>query len=576
MPGLNFVQFQAVTRIRLRAVQYFAHNRVKMLHPGAKYGLIPNGTKGRNQLKTIDENKFFREITLRICSSLDISQALLNTYQYLKLIMPVKSIGLYYFDPKTKGIHALTRISSDAGMTQIPTTNPLFKLNDVVIEEWKTKMVDPSIPDTEIISSEEIQQILERSPGVLRFIPEMIQQKNLRLRLHIQENRIGVVILSFDREDTIHEHYFQLVEAVKEPFAIAMINARRYQETVRLKNILTEENIDMRRELEQISGNQVIGADFGLKHVIQLIRQVAPMNSPVLLLGETGTGKEVIANAIHLASPRRQGPIIRVQCGAIPETLLDSELFGHEKGAFTGAVSAKRGRFERANHGTIFLDEIGELTLEAQVKLLRVLQEHEIDRLGGTQTTPVDVRVIAATHRNLPDMVLQGKFREDLWFRLNVFPIRIPPLRERKEDISSLTQHFLHRKAREMSLQAPPKISSTTLKNLQEYDWPGNVRELQNIIERALILNRGSASLEIPPLRKISPSGSPIQTESPNVYTGKTLDEAITDHILKTLEATHGIIKGNNGAAKRLGINPSTLRAKMAKLGIPFGRNAAN
>ena len=229
----------------------------------------------------------------------------------------------------------------------------------------------------------------------------------------------------------------------------------------------------MRQELERISGNQVIGAEFGLRQTMEMVRQVAPLNNPILLLGETGTGKEVIANAIHLASPRRDKPMIRVQCGAIPDTLLDSELFGHEKGAFTGAIGLKRGRFERADGGTIFLDEIGELTMDAQVKLLRVLQEHEFERLGGTKTLQADVRVITATNRNLERMVREGRFREDLWYRLNVFPIVLPSLRERREDISSLTTYFINRKAREIGLPETPQLGPGALAELEAYKLAG-------------------------------------------------------------------------------------------------------
>ena len=239
---------------------------------------------------------------------------------------------------------------------------------------------------------------------------------------------------------------------LNEPFAIAFSNTLKHQEVLRLKDLLADDNRYLHRELLHLSGEEIVGADFGLKRVIEMVRQVAPLNSPVLLLGETGVGKDVIANAIHYSSPRKDGPLVKVNCGAIPETLLDSELFGHEKGAFTGAISQKRGRFERANQGTIFLDEIGELPSPAQVRMLRVLQYKEIERVGGTNPIPVDIRLIAATNRNLEEMVKTKQFREDLWFRLNVFPIHIPPLRERKEDIPALVRHFVKRKSRELKL----------------------------------------------------------------------------------------------------------------------------
>jgi len=213
------------------------------------------------------------------------------------------------------------------------------------------------------------------------------------------------------------------------------------------------------------------------------------------LLGETGTGKEVFANAIHYSSPRKNGPFIKVNCGAIPETLLDSELFGHEKGAFTGAVSQKRGRFERANKGTIFLDEIGELPAPAQVRLLRVLQTKEIERVGGATSIPVDVRIISATNRNLQEMIASGRFREDLWFRLNVFPIMIPPLRQRREDIPALVHHLIERKSKELKLTGRPVLAPGAIDRLMAHEWPGNVRELENMIERSLIQHRGAGAL---------------------------------------------------------------------------------
>jgi transcriptional regulator with GAF, ATPase, and Fis domain len=260
-----------------------------------------------------------------------------------------------------------------------------------------------------------------------------------------------------------------------------------------------------------------------------------------------------------------------VQCGAIPETLLDSELFGHEKGAFTGATAQKRGRFERAGQGTIFLDEIAELSPEAQVKLLRVLQEREFERVGGTQTLHTNVRVIAATHRNLEAMCQAGSFREDLWFRLNVFPIRIPPLRDRRQDIPALVQYFIERKSREMNLATIPAPAPGVIEGLMDYHWPGNVRELQNIIERALILSPGKP-LQIAPL---SNQAGPI-AEQDLCETGhiQSLDEVSVHHIRYVMSRTNGRIEGPGGAAELLQINPGTLRSRMRKLGIPFGRKA--
>jgi len=256
---------------------------------------------------------------------------------------------------------------------------------------------------------------------------------------------------------------------------VALTNSLRYRELQKFRDLLADDNRYLQDELRRMVGEDVIGSDSGLKPVMDLVRQVAPLDSPVLLLGETGSGKEVVANAIHKASSRRQEPFIKVNCGAIPPTLMDSELFGHEKGAFTGALSQKRGRIERANTGTLFLDEIGELSLEAQVRLLRVLQEKEIERVGGSGPIPVDIRIIAATHRNLEKMLGTGAFREDLYFRLRVFPVSIPPLRSRMMDLPALVQHFIQKKAREMKRSPAPGLAFGALERLTAYHWPGNV-----------------------------------------------------------------------------------------------------
>jgi formate hydrogenlyase transcriptional activator len=315
-------------------------------------------------------------------------------------------------------------------------------------------------------------------------------------------------------------------------------------------------------EEELITSHQfeeIIGDAPGLKRVLKNVETVAPMDATVLILGETGTGKELIARAIHNLSMRRDRPFVKLNCSAIPAGLLESELFGHEKGAFTGAIAQKVGRLELAHQGTLFLDEIGDLPLELQPKILRALQEKEFERLGGTRTIPVNVRLVAATNRNLAKMVEQREFRSDLYYRLKVFPVEIPPLRERLEDIPLLVKYFVTQHARRMNRQIetiPPEI----MRALTRWRWPGNVRELENFIERAVILSPGSVLRA--PLAELE---LPVEPESESTA---NLHDAEREHILRVLREAKGMISGAGGAAKRLGLKRTTLNSKIKKLGI--------
>ena len=353
-----------------------------------------------------------------------------------------------------------------------------------------------------------------------------------------------------------------------------MANSLQYHDIVNIKDLFSQDIRRLRRELNQSADTEIIGADGGLSGVMEAVSQVAPLNTPVLLLGETGVGKEIIANRIHYSSPRSEGPFVKINCGAIPEGLIDSELFGHEKGAFTGAVSRKPGRFERAQKGTIFLDEVGDLPASVQVRLLRVVQEKEIERVGGTSPIKVDVRVIAATHRDLEELVKEGSFREDLWFRLNVFPIHIPPLRERKTDIPQMVHYFIKSKARELNLRVVPELAPGAMERLMAYDWPGNVRELQNIVERSLIRMRFTDLSRPLDFEEFHPH-SELQAGRPASGPDRTvlsLEEVTKRHIQAVLEIAGGRVKGRGGAAELLGVNASTLRHRMRLLGIPYGR----
>jgi formate hydrogenlyase transcriptional activator len=312
-------------------------------------------------------------------------------------------------------------------------------------------------------------------------------------------------------------------------------------------------------ESSQRRFEQIIGTSSALESVLKQVQSVAPTDSTVLIQGETGTGKELIARAIHNISSRCGRAYVKLNCAAIPFDLLESELFGHEKGAFTGAIAQKVGRFELADKGTLFLDEVGDIPLALQSKLLRVLQEQEFERLGGTRTHQVDVRLVAATNRDLAEMVRRREFRSDLYYRLNVFPIVTPPLRDRREDIQALVEHFVEIFGRRMDKQID-HITPETMAALSSYQWPGNIRELQNFIERSMILSPGSVLR--PPLAELKPS---FETE---LVEAITLEDAERDHIRKTLEQTGWVVAGPNGAAARLGIKRSTLYFRMQKLGI--------
>ena len=334
---------------------------------------------------------------------------------------------------------------------------------------------------------------------------------------------------------------------------------KAHEELKQLKNQLEAENVYLQQELQlDPTFGEIVGQSDAIKYVIFKLTQVAPTDTTVLITGDTGTGKELVARAIHGASSRKDRPLIKVNCGALAPSLIESELFGHEKGAFTGAGARKLGRFELANGGTIFLDEIGELPLELQVKLLRVIQENEFERLGGSKTIKTDVRIIAATNRNLKLEVENGRFREDLWYRLNVYPITVPPLRQRKEDIPLLVEHFVRGYAKKFG-KTITSVSPRALQTFEAHSWPGNVRELANAIERAIIHAKGTV------LHSVDRFEEP--TEEPP-FAAKTLEEVEREHILRTLENTGWRIEGPHGAANVLGLNPSTLRTRMHKLGI--------
>ncbi len=511
----------------------------------------------------INENDFVQNAALKLCANLDIENALHSTLLYIQDHVPADAVFLLHLDPALGAMRTIAQADLSRGQR----ANIITPLRDPRLDDRYIRNTYP--PGKAIVTN---------APLTSAFDVAMIQAYGyderstslLGMMLLSETTFHGGVIFVTDAQKGFSDDHARLISSLAAPLAVALKNSMIHREVVQLRDKLADDNRYMSKQMQRLVGDVIVGGDSGLRAVMKQVRQVAPTDSPVLLTGETGTGKDVIANAIHLASARHDGPFIAVNCGAIPDALLDSELFGHEKGAFTGALKMKRGRFERAEKGTILLDEIGEMPMDAQIRLLRVIQNREIERVGGSQSIPVDIRIIAATNKNLMEMVKTGRFREDLWFRLHVFPIIVPPLRDRLCDLSVLVQHFMDRKAVNLKYREAPSLASGALDSLMSYHWPGNVRELENVVERAMILHRGE------PLR-FDDLGTPFSNDAPETRSGKPdgaleLDTVIKQHITHVLGMTGGKVHGPCGAAELLGVNANTLRYRMEKLDIRFGR----
>jgi len=404
---------------------------------------------------------------------------------------------------------------------------------------------------------------VERFPSeiVRRLLAEGLQSA-VCIPLLRGDRALGTLNVASMREAAFTPDDVALLTQIGNELAIAVENALAFRQIEELKDKLTEEKLYLEDEIRtEYDFEEIVGDSQSLKRVLRDVETVAPTDSTVLIQGESGTGKELIARAIHNLSGRRQRTFVKVNCAAIPTGLIESELFGHEKGAFTGAISQKIGRFELADKGTLFLDEIGDIPLELQPKLLRVLQEREFERLGSTRTVKVDIRLVTATNRDLSQMIASREFREDLFYRLNVFPITLPPLRERREDIPLLARYFTQKYARRMN-RAIETIPGEAMEALTNWNWPGNVRELENLIERAVILTRGAA-LHVP-LAELRNGGEAAATTG----TLTTLEEAEREHILRGLRESKWVVGGPAGAAVRLGLKRTTLQSRIQKLGI--------
>ncbi|MCC6681838.1 MAG: sigma 54-interacting transcriptional regulator [Phycisphaeraceae bacterium] len=497
----------------------------------------------------------FREMLLKVwteaCRHIEIEHSLANIARILLDRMPLDRLTLLSYDQD----RALVSVSADGLDTPVDFT-------------------------PRQLSSESADRLLQwaaarqvTAQGALALDEPLLTESQWLIGpLWHGDNLVGLLAFHASSVQPFTEAHQQMSQALLDPLAAALENDRRLHE---LKALREAAEADKRSALARLGRAElidtIIGAEAGLRPVMQRVRLVLGPDIPVLLLGETGSGKEVIARYIHDHSPRAKGPFIRVNCGAIPPELIDSELFGHEKGSFTGAMAMRRGWFERADKGTLLLDEIGDLPLPAQVRLLRVIQEGVFERVGGERSIKVDVRLITATHRDLAAMVQNGRFRQDLWYRVAGFPIVLPPLRERRMDIPALAEHFAQKAARRFGLryQSP---TPGDLSLLSAYDWPGNIRELASVIDRAAILGDGQ-SLEI--AKALGPvHASPVIPASTDVPSAMliTLDQVMKQHIESALAATNGRIEGPRGAAALLAINPHTLRARMRKLGISWQR----
>jgi len=532
---------------------------------------------------SINKNELYRGVTSKICGNLDFKDALCKTDEYLRPFFPLLGLTIILINDDFETLEIIATTFPDLNL-KTSTVVPLTRSSREILKKGvfggkkKSDIIRVNTHGSDSVLHEDViselsKQDMFSTTHAKSVIKSLKRQSMIVLRLDISNTTIGYLSMNAKGFDTYTNEHTQLLKTLAEPFAIALSNYLSYRKIVQLKDNLADNQKNLQKDLIRISGDKVIGADNGLKSVMEQAKMVAGIDSPILILGETGVGKEVVANAIHQISDRRDGPMISVNCGAIPETLADSELFGHEKGAFTGASNRKRGYFERAEGGTIFLDEIGELSPSSQVKLLRFIQTRTFDRVGGTQPVTVDIRIIAATHRNLENMIEEGSFRRDLWFRLNVFPIKIPPLRERKIDIPALVEYLIMRKSHEMNLKRKPTITKGTIDSLSQYNWPGNVRELQNIVERALIICRDKpVSFDLPNQNPVEDPREllPISGKflNPRLEDILPLNETIKNAIEIALKTTHGRIEGRFGAATLLGLPPSTLKNKMKKLGI--------
>ena len=499
-----------------------------------------------------DHQRLLLEVNNAVITHLDLNDLFMAVSECLRKVIQHDGSSLLLCDEETGKwrIHVLDFQNNESFVEEGTIEESTESPSCLAINTGKAALFREQDLKEMANSSPCAQDLLDR--GVKSFC-------SLPLLAH--KRTLGALNVGRRRDDGFMSEDVELLSQVAKQVAIAVENALAYKQIAQLKDELTEEKLYLEEEIQtDYNFEEIIGESRALKQVLKQVETVAPTDSTVLILGETGSGKELVARALHYLSNRRERTFVKLNCAAIPTGLLESELFGHEKGAFTGAIATKVGRFELADRGTLFLDEVGEIPLELQVKLLRVLQEQEFERLGGTRTIRTSVRVVAATNRDLAKMVEEQKFRSDLYYRLKVFPVTLPPLRERPDDIPLLIRHFAQKFAQRMKKHIET-IPSEAMKALQNYSWPGNVRELENFVERAVILTHGS-DLYVS-LAELKPTQNHVENSA-----AVTLEQAEREHILRTLRESSWIIGGAAGAAAKLGMKRTTLQSKMQKLGI--------
>lgn len=520
-------------------------------------------------------SEFYRQSVECLCGTLHLEKSLKNFFDLLLSYVPVRQLSLGRSRFEVRGMEGLATCSErgmeffQPNLAQLPSS---LSSNDI------TLLKDLDAPDGILIRD-------ARNPLAQLLTTDTKDVPLFFLRMRHEDSIIGGAVFHCRLDHPFTERDLEFLRVLRTPLFAALNTYFQYTEMRELKEQIWQENLRLRQQLNGVPTVEVVGASGGLAEVMNRVRQAGPVDIPVLITGETGTGKELVAQAIHTQSSRHNKPFVAVNCGGIPPTLIDSELFGHVRGAFTGATANHKGRFERAQGGTIFLDEIAELPLDMQARLLRVLQEGAVERVGGSTPVPVNFRLLAATNRDLLTMVKAGKFREDLYYRLKVVSISLPPLRERKQDLPLLVDYLIKQAALRFGI-TPPPLALGEMGRLAECDWPGNVRELRNVVEEALVfMPEGPLHFRLPHSRasvtyeaRACAPASALASLSPNA-TGSTpencpplMSDYVADYCRHLLHLSGGRIGGPGGAAAMAGVNANTLRSRLDRLGVLYQR----